>query len=230
MVTASAYGSMADRPRARDLGIAPGAFQTGPLNAITDVAGVRVGQVTIVEGDAVRTGVTAVLPAQRQPVSGEGPRRGVRRQRIRQARRIDAGERARHDRVTDRAHQHAVGRTRQSRRSSAGRWSSPATRRYVPSTPSSGKQTTGPQRHPRPARDARARRCSDLTRAATVLWKKARSAPARARSRSAGKAVSARRRAACALRATHGRWGCSYRRTMAAALSSTACRSGRVAA
>jgi D-aminopeptidase len=51
-----------DRPRARDLGIAPGTFAVGALNAITDVAGVRVGQVTIVEGETVRTGVTAVLP------------------------------------------------------------------------------------------------------------------------------------------------------------------------
>jgi D-aminopeptidase len=50
------------RARARDLGVAPGIFRPGPYNAITDVAGVRVGQVTIVEGDAVRTGVTAVLP------------------------------------------------------------------------------------------------------------------------------------------------------------------------
>ena len=50
------------RPRARDLGIAPGVFATGPLNAITDVAGVRVGQTTIVEGDHVRTGVTAIVP------------------------------------------------------------------------------------------------------------------------------------------------------------------------
>jgi len=52
----------ADRPRARDLGIAPGALQPGPLNAITDIEGVRVGHVTLVEGDAVRTGVTAILP------------------------------------------------------------------------------------------------------------------------------------------------------------------------
>jgi len=51
-----------ERPRARDLGIAPGVFPTGPLNAITDVAGVRVGHVTLVEGDTVHTGVTAVLP------------------------------------------------------------------------------------------------------------------------------------------------------------------------
>ena len=51
-----------DRPRARDLGLAPGVFPAGPLNAITDVAGVRVGQVTRQEGDSIRTGVTAVLP------------------------------------------------------------------------------------------------------------------------------------------------------------------------
>jgi D-aminopeptidase len=51
-----------DRPRARDLGIAPGPLQPGPLNAITDVEGVRVGHVTLVEGDTVRTGVTAILP------------------------------------------------------------------------------------------------------------------------------------------------------------------------
>ena len=51
-----------DRRRARDLGIAPGILPTGPLNTITDVAGVRVGQVTLVEGDDIRTGVTAILP------------------------------------------------------------------------------------------------------------------------------------------------------------------------
>ena len=49
------------RPRARDLGVAPGVFQPGPLNAITDVAGVRIGQTTIIEGDSVRTGITAIL-------------------------------------------------------------------------------------------------------------------------------------------------------------------------
>jgi D-aminopeptidase len=50
------------RPRARDLGIEPGVLPAGPLNAITDVAGVTIGHVTIVEGDRVRTGVTAVVP------------------------------------------------------------------------------------------------------------------------------------------------------------------------
>lgn len=52
----------AARPRAREAGVVVGILPTGPLNAITDVPGVRVGQVTIVEGDAVRTGVTAILP------------------------------------------------------------------------------------------------------------------------------------------------------------------------
>ncbi len=54
--------SDAQRPRARDLGVRPGIFAPGPHNAITDVAGVRVGHTTIVRGDSVRTGVTAILP------------------------------------------------------------------------------------------------------------------------------------------------------------------------
>ena len=48
------------RARARDLGVAPGIFATGTHNAITDVAGVLVGQTTVIEGDSVRTGVTAI--------------------------------------------------------------------------------------------------------------------------------------------------------------------------
>jgi D-aminopeptidase len=55
-------GLAQSRPRARDLGIAPGVMTPGPLNAITDVDGVRVGHTTIVQGDAVRTGVTAIVP------------------------------------------------------------------------------------------------------------------------------------------------------------------------
>src|SRR6184192_1483647 len=50
------------RPRASDLGVKVGILPTGPLNAITDVAGVEVGQATIIRGDNIRTGVTAVLP------------------------------------------------------------------------------------------------------------------------------------------------------------------------
>src|SRR5207302_194931 len=52
----------AQRARARDLGVKPGVFAPGALNAITDVAGVRVGQTTVIEGDSVRTGITAILP------------------------------------------------------------------------------------------------------------------------------------------------------------------------
>ncbi|HEX5972400.1 MAG TPA: P1 family peptidase [Gemmatimonadaceae bacterium] len=50
------------RARARTLGVAPGIFAPGPLNAITDVAGVKVGQVTINSGDSIHTGITAILP------------------------------------------------------------------------------------------------------------------------------------------------------------------------
>lgn len=50
------------RYRARDIGISPGKLSPGRLNAITDVAGVQVGHVTVIEGDDVRTGVTVVLP------------------------------------------------------------------------------------------------------------------------------------------------------------------------
>jgi D-aminopeptidase len=48
--------------RARELGIVPGVLQPGSLNAITDVAGVSVGHVTLNQGDSVRTGVTAIIP------------------------------------------------------------------------------------------------------------------------------------------------------------------------
>jgi D-aminopeptidase len=50
------------KPRARDLGVAPGVHRPGALNAITDVEGVKVGHTTIVEGERVRTGVTAIVP------------------------------------------------------------------------------------------------------------------------------------------------------------------------
>jgi D-aminopeptidase len=50
----------AARARARDLGVAPGIFKTGANNAITDVAGVLVGQTTVTEGDSVHTGITAI--------------------------------------------------------------------------------------------------------------------------------------------------------------------------
>ncbi|HYW40228.1 MAG TPA: P1 family peptidase [Terriglobales bacterium] len=50
------------RPRASDLGLKVGVLPTGVLDAITDVAGVEVGHTTIIRGDDVRTGVTAILP------------------------------------------------------------------------------------------------------------------------------------------------------------------------
>jgi len=64
LLFASTLGSASnsERPRARDLGIAPGVFPPGPLNAITDVAGVQVGHFTLVEGENIRTGATAILP------------------------------------------------------------------------------------------------------------------------------------------------------------------------
>ncbi len=62
LLLAADAGAGEPRVRARELGIAPGVFPPGPLNAITDVAGVRVGQVTLREGDAIRTGVTAIMP------------------------------------------------------------------------------------------------------------------------------------------------------------------------
>jgi D-aminopeptidase len=54
--------SAEQRPRAREIGIVIGVIPPGPLNAITDVAGVRVGHRTLIEGDAIRTGVTAIIP------------------------------------------------------------------------------------------------------------------------------------------------------------------------
>ena len=50
------------RKRARELGIVSGILPVGPWNAITDVRGVKVGHVTLIEGEDIRTGVTAILP------------------------------------------------------------------------------------------------------------------------------------------------------------------------
>ena len=54
--------SEAPRPRARELGIAPGNLPTGPLNSITDIAGVTVGHATLVDGKSIVTGATAIVP------------------------------------------------------------------------------------------------------------------------------------------------------------------------
>ncbi len=54
--------SLLSQGRIRDYGIEPGIFRTGEHNAITDVPGVKVGQITIIKGDNIRTGVTAIIP------------------------------------------------------------------------------------------------------------------------------------------------------------------------
>ncbi len=60
--SAQTNAAVNDRPRARDAGVIVGVLSPGPLNAITDVTGVAVGQTTIIRGENVRTGVTAILP------------------------------------------------------------------------------------------------------------------------------------------------------------------------
>ena len=62
LLTGVALAADEERPRARELGLVIGTFPTGSLNAITDVAGVRVGHSTIIEGDDVRSGLTAIIP------------------------------------------------------------------------------------------------------------------------------------------------------------------------
>jgi D-aminopeptidase len=65
MLSTFASGQNAPRPRARDLGIKVGVLAPGPFNAITDVAGVKVAHTTLIAGENVRTGVTAILPHDR---------------------------------------------------------------------------------------------------------------------------------------------------------------------
>src|SRR5215469_6337565 len=62
MAATAAQAANPPRPRAPDIGLKVGVLPAGPLDAITDVAGVSVGHTTIIRGDDIRTGVTAVLP------------------------------------------------------------------------------------------------------------------------------------------------------------------------
>ena len=73
IAAAAPLAAQSPRARARDLGVAPGVFQPGALNAITDVAGVRVGQVTLIEGETVRTGVTAIFSHGENPYRSRVP-------------------------------------------------------------------------------------------------------------------------------------------------------------
>jgi D-aminopeptidase len=60
--SACSFAQDNERGRIRDFGIEPGVFKPGTWNAITDVPGVKVGQVTLIQGSDVRTGVTAIVP------------------------------------------------------------------------------------------------------------------------------------------------------------------------
>ena len=62
-----------ERPRARDIGLGVGQVPTGPLNAITDVAGVKVGHSTVIRGDSIRTGITAILTSADNPFMNRVP-------------------------------------------------------------------------------------------------------------------------------------------------------------
>ena len=72
-VLAATSATAQERPRARDLGIVVGTYAPGPLNAITDVAGVRVGHATVIRGDSVRTGITAIFPHAGNPFESRVP-------------------------------------------------------------------------------------------------------------------------------------------------------------
>jgi D-aminopeptidase len=64
---------MTNRPRARDWGLPVGTLQPGPSNSITDVAGVRVGHLSLIEGDRTRTGVTVISPHEGNPFQSRVP-------------------------------------------------------------------------------------------------------------------------------------------------------------
>src|SRR6185312_15111232 len=67
------FGQTERRPRAREVGIQVGVLPPGPGNAITDVSGVRVGHTTLIKGDSIRTGVTAILPHSGNLFQGKVP-------------------------------------------------------------------------------------------------------------------------------------------------------------
>lgn len=73
LLSVTAQAQAQERPRARDLGIVIGTAEPGPLNAITDVPGVRVGHATVSRGDSVRTGVTVIFPHDGNPFESRVP-------------------------------------------------------------------------------------------------------------------------------------------------------------
>ncbi len=88
--------------RSRELGIGIGELEPGPLDASTDVDGVRVGHTTLIEGDAVRTGVTVVVP----PLDVFAAPRPAERERRDDGARVGPRERDPHD--ARRNHEHAL--------------------------------------------------------------------------------------------------------------------------
>jgi len=62
LIPAALAAQSSERPRVRDVGVVVGVMPTGEHNAITDVAGVRVGHTTVSDGASIQTGVTAILP------------------------------------------------------------------------------------------------------------------------------------------------------------------------
>ncbi len=88
---------------------AVGRFPTGGRNSLVDVPGVLVGHRTLIEGDRLRTGVTAILPHDGNPYVGEGARRLSRDQRVRQGHRADPAGRARNRREPAAHDEHPLG-------------------------------------------------------------------------------------------------------------------------
>ena len=109
VVLAAQQGAAAeDRPRARDSVSHPASWSQA-AQRITDVAGVKVGHVTLISGDRVRTGVTALLPHD-EPVSAEGAGSRIVGNAFGKLCRLDAGAGARNDRNAGRSHEHSRGR------------------------------------------------------------------------------------------------------------------------
>ncbi len=94
-------GQSQNRPRTRDIGLKVGVLPTGPLNAITDVPGVLVGHTTLIRGDNIRTGVTAILPHNGNLFREKVPGAVFVGNGFGKLAGLDPGERARRDRNAD---------------------------------------------------------------------------------------------------------------------------------
>ena len=171
---------MTTTPRARDLGITIGEGTPGPHNAITDVAGVRVGHTTLIAGDGplvmgkgpVRTGVTVIDPPRRRRLGGAAVRRRGDDERQRRADGPRVGPRVGPAQRPDRHHQHQRRRARCATRSSrpppprttpAPYWVLPGRGRDVRRPPQRhrGRPRPGRARRPPPSRRRAAAACAE---------------------------------------------------------------------